>query len=68
MLALLIDARRRIEQAALVVVQRLLGVVEREAHGAVSDLDGRDKMLESGDILAANDHLHRPLLELLRGK
>jgi len=25
-------------------------------------------MLESGDILAANEHLHRPLLELLRAK
>jgi myo-inositol-1(or 4)-monophosphatase len=40
----------------------------REAHGVVSDIAGRDKMLDSGDILAANEHLHRPLLELLRGK
>jgi myo-inositol-1(or 4)-monophosphatase len=40
----------------------------REAHGVVSDIAGRDKMLESGDILAANEHLHRPLMELLRGK
>jgi myo-inositol-1(or 4)-monophosphatase len=39
----------------------------REAGGVVSDLSGRDRMLESGDILAANDHLHRPLLDLLRG-
>lgn len=40
----------------------------REAHGVVSDIAGRDKMLESGDILAANEALHRPLLELLHGK
>ena len=39
----------------------------REAGGVVSDLKGRDTMLESGDILATNEHLHRPLLELLRG-
>jgi myo-inositol-1(or 4)-monophosphatase len=40
----------------------------REAHGAVSDLKGRDKMMESGDVLAANEHLQRPLLELINGK
>jgi len=40
----------------------------REAGGVVSDLSGRDNILESGDILAANEHLHRPLMELLRGK
>ena len=38
----------------------------REAHGVVSDLDGRDKMLESGHVLAANEALHRPLLDLLK--
>ena len=43
-------------------------LIVREAHGVVSDIAGRDRMLESGDILATNDHLHRPLLELLRGK
>ena len=40
----------------------------REAGGVVSDLDGRDRMLETGDILAANDALHKPLLDLIRGK
>jgi myo-inositol-1(or 4)-monophosphatase len=40
----------------------------REAGGVVSDLSGRDNMLEGGDILAANEHLHRPLIELLRRK
>jgi myo-inositol-1(or 4)-monophosphatase len=39
----------------------------REAGGMVSDLSGRDRMLETGDILAANETLHRPLLELIRG-
>ncbi len=43
-------------------------LIVREAGGVVSDLAGRDNMLENGDILAANDHLHRPLLELLQGK
>jgi len=43
-------------------------LIVREAGGVVTDLVGRDNMLENGDILAANDHLHRPLLELLQGK
>jgi myo-inositol-1(or 4)-monophosphatase len=43
-------------------------LIVREAHGVVSDIAGRDKMMESGDVLATNDNLHRPLLELLRGK
>jgi myo-inositol-1(or 4)-monophosphatase len=38
----------------------------REAGGFVSDLSGGQKMLESGDILAANDHLHLPLAALIR--
>src|SRR6202521_4714611 len=33
----------------------------REAGGYVSDLAGGHDMLASGDILAANDHLHLPL-------
>ena len=39
----------------------------REAGGEVSDLTGRDHMMETGDILAANDSLHKPLLDLIRG-
>jgi len=39
----------------------------REAGGYVTDLDGGETMLESGEVLAANDKLHRPLLGLLRG-
>ena len=38
----------------------------REAGGVATDLNGRDKMLDSGDILVANDALHRQLLDLLR--
>ena len=38
----------------------------REAGGIVSDLTGREQMLKSGDILAANDTLHRTLLSMIR--
>jgi len=38
----------------------------REAGGVVSDLTGRDMMLQTGDVLAANDSLHRTLLQLIR--
>ena len=41
-------------------------VLVREAGGVVSDLSNRDRMLDNGEILAANDHLHKPLLELIR--
>jgi len=40
----------------------------REAGGVVTDLDGRDRMMDCGHILAANDALHKQLLDLLRGK
>ena len=40
----------------------------REAGGMVTDMDGRDDMMNCGHILAANDALHRPLLDLLRGR
>jgi myo-inositol-1(or 4)-monophosphatase len=43
-------------------------LIVREAGGVASDLDGRDRMMECGHILASNDTLHRPLLELLRAK
>ncbi len=38
----------------------------REAGGFVSDLAGGQTMLTSGDVLAANGHLHLPLAALLR--
>jgi myo-inositol-1(or 4)-monophosphatase len=43
-------------------------LIVREAGGVVSDMDGRDSMLDCGHVLAANDALHRTLLDLLRGK
>jgi len=39
----------------------------REAGGFITDLEGRDKMMESGDILAANEGIHKPLQDLLQG-
>ena len=41
-------------------------ILVKEAGGYVSDLDGGHNMLESGNILAANDHLHLALGNLLR--
>jgi myo-inositol-1(or 4)-monophosphatase len=38
----------------------------REAGGYVSDLAGGHQMMETGDILAANDHLHLPLAALIK--
>jgi myo-inositol-1(or 4)-monophosphatase len=40
-------------------------VLVREAGGLVSDLGGGPDMMASGNILAANGHLHRPLAEVL---
>ena len=40
-------------------------VLVREAGGYVTDMAGGVSMLESGDVLAANDHLHQPLARLL---
>jgi myo-inositol-1(or 4)-monophosphatase len=34
-------------------------VIVREAGGFVTDLNGGDRMLETGDVLAANAHLHK---------
>src|ERR1700746_2529180 len=38
----------------------------REAGGFVSDLAGGHEMMATGDVLAANDHLHLPLARLIR--
>lgn len=38
----------------------------REAGGYVSDLSGGQGIMASGDVLAANDHLHLPLAALIR--
>lgn len=42
-------------------------ILVREAGGYISEIDGGHDMLKSGNILAANDHLHLPLGSLLRG-
>ena len=41
-------------------------ILVREAGGYVSDLSGGYSMMTSGDVLAANDHLHLPLAALIR--
>ena len=38
----------------------------REAGGYVTDMAGGTGMLKSGDVIAANDHLHAPLSKLLK--
>ncbi|VAW15241.1 Inositol-1-monophosphatase [hydrothermal vent metagenome] len=42
-------------------------LIVREAGGAITDLDGGDRWLRSGDILATNDALHQPLLTRIKG-
>lgn len=37
----------------------------REAGGFVTEINGGDKMLQSGNVLAANDHLHGAIAKLL---
>jgi myo-inositol-1(or 4)-monophosphatase len=38
----------------------------REAGGYISDMAGGHAMMASGDVLAANDHLHLPLAALIK--
>ncbi len=40
-------------------------LIVREAGGFVSDIDGSDRFLASGNVVAANDKLHAPLRRLL---
>ncbi len=41
-------------------------ILVREAGGYVTDLDGGDSMLASGDVLAGNESIHRDLLRTLK--
>ena len=50
--------------AALSTAAGLLMV--REAGGFVSDLQGKNKMLESGDVVVGNEDAHKYLLQLLK--
>ena len=38
----------------------------REAGGYVTDLEGKERTMEAGDIIAGNETMHRQMLELLR--
>ena len=40
-------------------------IIVREAGGFVSDLSGGDTMLRSGDVIAANDSLHRQFVSVI---
>ena len=41
-------------------------LIVREAGGYVTDAAGGPNMLRAGDVIAANDHLHQPLAQLLK--
>ena len=41
-------------------------LIVREAGGVVTDFGGRDSYIESGDIIAANPHLHASMLRIVR--
>src|SRR5262249_55713662 len=38
----------------------------REAGGYVTDLEGRERTIEPGDVIAGNETMHREVLELLQ--
>ena len=40
-------------------------VMVREAGGYVTDLEGGKSMLESGNVLAGNEFVHRSLMKIL---
>jgi myo-inositol-1(or 4)-monophosphatase len=39
----------------------------REAGGFITDLAGGDRFLDSGEVVAGNEAMHRQLLAILRG-
>lgn len=39
----------------------------REAGGIITEIDGGDKMMDSGSVVAANSAMHGPLRQILRG-
>ena len=41
-------------------------VILREAGGYISDADGKDRMLETGSVVAGNETIHRQLLKQLK--
>ena len=41
-------------------------VILREAGGYVSDIDGKDRMLDKGSVVSGNETIHRKLLKLVK--
>ncbi|MEP3247247.1 MAG: inositol monophosphatase family protein [Sneathiella sp.] len=41
-------------------------IIVREAGGLVSQIDGGEKMLDKGDILATNSGINQPMMDILR--
>lgn len=41
-------------------------VIMREAGGYISDMAGKDKMLETGEVVAGNETIHAKLLKILK--
>ena len=41
-------------------------IIVKEAGGFVTDMNGRDQVLETGSVIAANDSLHPALTKLLK--
>ena len=41
--------------------------IVREAGGFVTDLDGNERTMEAGDIIAGNEAMHREVMDLLQG-
>ena len=41
-------------------------LIVREAGGVVTDFSGRDRYIESGDIIASNPHVHASMLRIVR--
>ena len=57
---------RRYGAAALDLAYVAAGaIIVKEAGGFVTDYAGRDRAVQSGEVLAANDHLHPALVKLI---
>jgi len=41
-------------------------LIVRESGGYITDFAGGQAMLATGDVIAANDHVHKPLMQLLK--
>ena len=41
-------------------------VIMREAGGIVTDLEGTDKMLDKGDVIAGNGHMVKAIRTLIK--